>query len=339
MQAKNRQWVLAARPDGLVKTTDFAWAEGPVPEPGPGEFLVRVHYLSLAPVMRRYMIDGAGIEKPLAFGDVMHGRGAGMVVKSNHPDFAVGDAVHGPMGWQDYKVLDGTRLTFKVRQRVAPLHTALGCLGITGFTAYIGLFDLCEPKPGQTVLVSGAAGGVGSIVGPLAKIAGCRVIGIAGGPEKCARLTSQLGYDAAIDYRNSDVAAEIAKAAPEGINIYFDNVGGPVTDAALGHLADKARVAVCGQISQYLATGELYGIRNFGQVLKKHARIEGFFVYLHADRFEEAETRMSQWVADGRLPILVDIKDGLEQMPAALRGLYLGENIGKQVVRVAPDPW
>lgn len=333
--AKNRQWRLAARPDGAVKDSDFTLAESAVPAPRDGEFLVRTLYLSLAPVMRQYMIDGAGIERPMAIGDVMYGRGVGQVVVSRHPDYAVGDIVHGKLGWQDYALSDGAadKLMFKVGATDLPASTALGVLGITGFSAYVGLLDIGQPKAGETVLVSGAAGGVGSIAGQLARIAGCRVIGLAGTPEKCTLLTDRLGYDAAIDYKTDDLSAAIGAVAPQGIDIFFDNVGGPVLDAALDHINRYARVVSCGRISQYIS-GHSYRLANWWRIGRQRGRMQGFFVYDHVHRFREAEARMAGWIRDGRLTYLEDVLDGLEHMPAALRRLFDGSNVGKQLVRV-----
>jgi NADPH-dependent curcumin reductase len=333
--AKNRQWRLAARPDGAVKDSDFALVESPPPAPGPGEFLVRTLYLSLAPVMRQYMIDGAGIERPLAIGDVMYGRGVGQVIASRHPDYAVGDIVHGKLGWQDYAVSDGApdKLMFKAGATDLPASTALGVLGITGFSAYVGLLDIGQPKPGETVLVSGAAGGVGSVAGQLARIAGCRVIGLAGTPEKCTLLTDRLGYDAAINYKTDDLSAAIGAAAPGGIDLFFDNVGGPVLDAALDHINRYARVVSCGRISEYIS-GHSYRLANWWRIGRQRARLQGFFIYDHVHRFADAEARMAGWIREGRLTYLEDVLDGIEQMPAALRRLFDGTNVGKQLVRV-----
>jgi len=332
----NRQWRLAARPDGPVKDSDFSLVESVVPEPRAGEFVIRTLYLSLAPVMRQYMIDGAGIERPMSIGDVMYGRGVGQVVASNHPGYRVGDVVHGKLGWQDYAVSDGApdKLMFKVRATDLPASTALGVLGITGFSAYVGLLDIGRPKTGETVLVSGAAGGVGSVVGPLAKIAGCRVIGLAGTPEKRAMLTERLGYDAAVDYRSPDLGRAIEAVAPAGIDLFFDNVGGPVLDAALEHINRYARVVSCGRISQYVS-GHSYRLANWWRIGRQRAKMQGFFVYDFVDRFPEAEERMAGWIREGRLPYIEDVLDGIERMPAALRRLFEGQNMGKQLVRVA----
>ncbi|MDO9487536.1 MAG: NADP-dependent oxidoreductase [Sphingomonadaceae bacterium] len=334
----NRQWLLAARPDGAVKDSDFRLVESAIPAPGPGEFLIRTLFLSLAPVMRQYMIDGAGIERPLDLGDVMHGRGVGQVIASRHPGFAPGDIVHGKFGWQDYVLSDGApgNLLFKVGATDLPASTALGVLGITGFSAYVGMIDIGQPRSGETVLVSGAAGGVGSTAGQLARIAGCRVIGLAGTEEKCALLTGKLGYDAAINYRHSDLSAAIGAAAPAGIDVFFDNVGGPILDAGLDHINRYARVVSCGRISQYII-GHSYRLANWWRIGRQRGRMQGFFIYDYEHRFAEAEAQMASWIRDGRLTYLEDVLDGIEQMPAALRRLFEGSNMGKQIVRVA-DP-
>ncbi|MCB2107963.1 MAG: NADP-dependent oxidoreductase, partial [Rhodobacteraceae bacterium] len=231
MATVNRQWVMATRPiDRPVRLSDFALKETPVPDPKDGEFVIRVIYSSLAPVMRFYMLDGAGIEKPLEIGEVMRGRGVGQIVSSRNPNFKEGEIVQGKMGWQEYAVSDGSPhwMMYKVHQRIVPISTALGILGMTGFTAYFGLLDIGKPKPGETVLVSGAAGGVGSSVAQLAKIKGCKAVGIAGTDEKCRILVEKLSYDAAINYKTEDVGAKIDEFCPNGIDVFFDNVGGPI---------------------------------------------------------------------------------------------------------------
>jgi NADPH-dependent curcumin reductase CurA len=325
-----------------VQLTDFNLIETPVPDPKPGEFVVRSIYLSLAPVMRFYMLDGAGIEKPLAIGEVMRGRGVGQVVASRHPDYRDGDIVQGKLGWQDYAVSDGSPyyMMYKVHQRLVPVSTALGVLGMTGFTAYFGLFDIGKPKPGETLLVSGAAGGVGSSVGHLGKVAGCRTIGIAGTPEKCALLTEKLGYDHAIDYKREDIGARLDALAPQGLDVFFDNVGGRILDEALARIRKYARVVACGGISQYIAgSTEPYPIRNTYRVGRVNALLQGFLIYDYEPRFPEAEAAMAKWVAEGKLTYQEDILDGLERMPEALIRLYQGKNRGKQLVRVSPDPF
>jgi NADPH-dependent curcumin reductase CurA len=334
----NRQWVLAERPVGRpVRESDFRLVESPLPAPGRGEFLVRTLYLSLAPVMRMYMLDGAGIEKPLEIGEVMRGRGVGQVIASTHPDYHVGDYVQGKLGWQEYSVSDGSPyyMMYKVRQRLVPLSTAVGVLGLTGFTSYLGLVDIGQPKRGETVLVSGAAGGVGSNVGWIARNLGCRVVGIAGTTAKCWMLTEHLGYDAAINYRTEDVPARIREFCPNGVDIFFDNVGGEILDHALGALNRYGRVISCGRISEYLRSpDDPYRVRNWHRIGAQRASMRGFFIYDFAEHFPRAERQMAQWIAEGRMHPMEDVLEGLEQMPRALLRLYDGHNTGKQIVRV-----
>jgi NADPH-dependent curcumin reductase CurA len=341
--ARNRQWLLAERPiDRPVRLTDFKFHEAPIPTPKDGEFVVRVIYSSLAPVMRFYMLDGAGIEKPLNIGEVMRGRGVGQIVASRHPNFKEGEIVQGKMGWQEYAVSDGSPywMMYKVHQRIVPVSTALGILGMTGFTAYFGLFDIGKPKPSDTVLVSGAAGGVGSSVAQLAKTVGSRVVGIAGGEEKCKLLVEKLGYDAAINYKGEDVPARMDALCPKGIDVFFDNVGGPILDAALARINKYARVVACGGISQYIAgSNEPYPIKNTYRIGRQNALLQGFLIYDYEPRFPEAEAAMARWVKDGRLTYQEDILEGIERMPEALIRLYEGQNRGKQLVRVSADPF
>ena len=336
----NRQWVLADRPvDREVRESDFRLVESPLPLPGPGEFLVRTLYLSVAPVMRQYMIDGAGVEAPLGIGEVMRGRGVGQVIASRHPDFAPGDVVQGKLGWQEYSVSDGSPyyMMYKVRQRLVPLSTAIGVLGITGFTSYLGLVEIGRPRRGETVLVSGAAGGVGSNLGWIARNLGCRVVGIAGTSAKCWTLTEKLGYDAAINYRTDDLPAGIRAACPDGVDVFFDNVGGEILDHALGALNRYGRVVCCGQIAEYLQpAAERHRPRNWHVIGKQRARMQGFFIYDLAEHFPRAEQQMAQWIAEGRMHYAEDVLEGFEQMPRALLRLYEGRNLGKQLVRVDP---
>jgi NADPH-dependent curcumin reductase CurA len=339
----NRQWLLAERPvDRPVRLSDFRFHDAPMPEPKDGEFVVRVVYASLAPVMRFYMLEGAAGEKPLAIGEVMRGRGVGQIVASRNPNFKDGEIVQGKMGWQEYAVSDGSPywMMYKVHQRIVPVSTALGVLGVTGFTAYFGLFDIGQPKPGETVLVSGAAGGVGSSVAQLAKTVGCRVVGIAGSEEKCRILTEKLGYDAAINYKSDDVAAKMDALCPNGIDVFFDNVGGPILDAALARINNHARIVICGGISQYIAgSSEPYPVKNVYRLLRQNALMKAFFIYDYEPQFPEAERAMGQWVKEGRLTYQEDILDGIERMPEALMRLYEGKNRGKQLVRISADPF
>lgn len=334
----NRRWVVASRPDPDLREDNFRLESAPLPVPGPGEFLVRTLYLSLAPVMRMYLIDGAGIEAPLAIGETMRGRGVGEVVASNHADYAVGEVVQGRLGWQEYAVCDGSprSMMYKVQQRLAPFSTALGVLGVTGFTAYLGLTQVGRISPGDTVLVSGAAGGVGSSCGFIASNLGCQAVGIAGTGEKCRLLVAKLGYRAAINYRSEDVERRIGELCPRGVDLFFDNVGGAILDAGLAHISRYARVVLCGRISEYLKSGEeRHCLKNWWRLGEQRAAMQGFFIYDLEEHFAAAEARMSEWIAAGRMSWQEDVLEGIEQMPRALLRLYDGSNIGKQLVRVA----
>lgn len=337
MELTNLTWRLRARPQGNVRESDFELVPSKLPQIGPGEILCETAYLSVAPVMRLYMLNQTPIEPPLALGDVMHGRGVGTVIASRHPDFAIGDIVQGRFGWQQYARLSGdaAALTFKVTQKAASIATALGPLGMTGWTAWVGLKEIGRLQAGQTLVVSGAAGGVGSIVGPVAAKMGAPAIGIAGSDEKCAMLITKLGYRVAINYKTEDVQTRLKELCPEGINVFFDNVGGPILDAALANLAQYARVVLCGRISQYLlGQEETYRLANWGQVGAKRAAMEAFFIYDYAHLFADAEQTMAQWIADGSLPFVADMSEGIETMPAALISLFEGTNRGKRLVRV-----
>ncbi len=332
----NRQWCLAARPVGAVKESDFSLQEKAIPSIEKGEFLLRTRYLSVAPVMRNYMIDGAGIEEPLAIGDVMRGRGVGEIVESRNTEWPVGTIVQGKLGWQDYAVADGApgSLMFAIRQTVAPIATGLGVLGMTGFTSYCALKDIGKPKKGETVVVSGALGGVGSTAVQLARLMGCRVIGIAGSNEKCRLLEEKLGCHATINYRDQDVGEALSQVTPDGVDIFFDNVGGSILDQVLLHINKYARIICCGRISEYL-NDEPYRLRNWGEIGHMCAKMQGFFVYDYAPMFAEAEATMAEWIASGDLTYQEDRLEGLEMMPTALIRLYDGKNVGKQIVHVS----
>ena len=337
-----RAWTLAGRPHGRApRPDDFRLVEEPVPALADGQLLVETAYLSVAPVMRRYMLDGAGIEDPLAIGETMRGRGVGRVAASRNRRFPVGTAVQGKLGWQTHAVLDGdaSEMATAVREFPGvPLSAALGALGMTGLTAWVGLYEIGALADGETVFVSAATGGVGSVVVPLAKRRGCRVVGTCSTPEKAALLTGHLGADAAINYRRSDVEVELARLCPDGVDVVFDNVGGAVLDAALACLRPYGRVVACGRISQYLTTpGDQYRLRNWHRIGQTRGRMEGFFVYDHAHRLAEAQDQMAGWIADGSLPLLEDVLDGIERVPEALARLYEGQNRGKQLVRVAAE--
>jgi NADPH-dependent curcumin reductase CurA len=332
---KNRQIVLAARPQGLPKETDFRRIESDLPAPGEGQFLVKTNYLSVDPYMRGRISEAKSYAEPVALGEVMVGGTVGTVVESRHPRYKPGDVVVGYWGWQEYAVSDGKEV-YPFDVSLAPMSTALGVLGMPGMTAYFGLLDIGRPKPGQTVFVSGAAGAVGSLVGQIAKIQGCRVAGSAGSRSKIDHLTKELGFDAAFNYKEvSDYAAKLQEVCPTGIDVYFDNVGGPLTDAVFTHLNVHARVVVCGQIEQYNAEEPPQGPRLLWHLIVKRARAEGFLVFDFAARYAEAQRQIAAWLREGQLQYRETIVDGLENAPRAFIGLFHGENLGKPLVRVA----
>ena len=333
--SKNQRVLLAARPVGLPKDSDFRFDEAEIPSPGDGEFLVRTLYLSIDPYMRGRIDDKRSYAPPVPLGDVMIGGIVGEVIESHHPGFAVGDVVEGRIGWQGYGISNGEGVR-KVDPDLAPVSTALGILGMPGLTAYFGLLDVCAPEAGETVVVSAASGAVGAVVGQIAKIKGCRVVGIAGGPVKTAYLTEQLGFDAGIDYKSADdLSDEIAAACPDGVDVYFDNVGGRISDAVLDHLARGARVAICGTISQTSLEAPELGPRVQGKLMTAWARMQAFNVFQYADRHPQALAELARWLADGKLVYREHVVEGLENAPRALIGMLQGENFGKLIVRVA----
>jgi NADPH-dependent curcumin reductase CurA len=329
----SRRVVLATRPAGEPREEDFRLEEAPIPEPGPGEVLVRILYVSVDPYQRGRMSLSRSYARSLELGDVITAQAVGEVVETRDPRFRLGEIVVGQLGWQEYAVERAGSLR-KVDPSVAPITTALHVLGATGFTAYFGLFDVGQPRPGDAVVVSGAAGAVGQVVGQLARICGCRAVGIAGGPEKVDDLASLYGYHVGIDYKGQDVAEALKAACPDGVDVYFDNVGGDVSAAVYRRLALHARIVVCGQISQYnlerpeptFAPGLLIVFR---------ARMEGFLVSDYSHRFGKAYARLARWVADGTLRYREDVTDGLENAPRAFIGMLRGENRGKALVKVA----
>jgi NADPH-dependent curcumin reductase len=335
MDAVNHQFRLAARPVGLPKASDWQYAEEAVQEPKDDEILVKIQYIGLEPAMRGWMNDSRSYIAPVGIGDVMRGFAAGEVIASNHSGLAVGDHVSGLLGVQKYAVVSGNAIA-KVDTTLAPLETYLGTLGLAGMTAYFGLMDIGKPVAGETVVVSGAAGGVGMVAGQIAKIKGCRVVGIAGGTEKCRYIVEDLGFDAAIDYKSEDVMHALGEQCAEGgIDVFFDNVGGDILDAALAHLARHARVVICGAISQYNATGPMTGPSNYMSLLVNHASMTGFVFSDYLDRIPEAAQALGGWLASGELSSREDIAEGFENFPETLLRLFRGENTGKLVLRVA----
>jgi NADPH-dependent curcumin reductase CurA len=334
MTITNRQVRLAARPVGTPKPSDWNLTEEALAEPRQGEFAVKVSHLSLDPAMRGWMNEGKSYIRPVGIGEVMRAGGAGKVVASQHPDFRVGDEVAGSFGVQEYAISDGKGVR-KVDTRFAPLTTYLGVLGMPGMTAYFGLLDIGKPKPGETVVVSGAAGAVGSVVGQIAKIKGCRAIGIAGGAEKCRYLVEKLGFDGAVDYKGEDVKAALKTHCPDGIHVYFDNVGGDILDAALARLALRARVVICGAISQYNNTTAVKGPANYLSLLVNRASMTGMVVFDYAERYAEAGREMAKWIAEGKLIAKEDVvSGGIDAFPETLLKLFKGENLGKLVLAV-----
>ena len=333
-ERQNQNILLAARPSGEIKPGDFEIIDIPMPVPNAGEVLIEMNYLAVEPAMRGWMEDKESYVPPVQIGEVMRGQGTGVVLQSNNPDFPEGTLVSGLVGWRRYLVSDGRSLPLrKLPDAVAPA-TALNVLGLTGLTAYFGMLDIGKPQAGDTVLVSGAAGATGSIAGQLARIAGARVVGIAGGKEKCDWLVSELGFDAAIDYKSEDTARRIAELCPDGLDVYFDNVGGEVLDMALDNLAQHARVVLCGGISRYNETGSIPGPVNYFNLVYRRARMEGFIVMDFASRFPAAIEELVKYLSNGELRHRETVLQGFDQLPQALMNLFSGGNIGKQLVAV-----
>ncbi|WP_030542900.1 NADP-dependent oxidoreductase [Streptomyces albus] len=335
MSATNRQIRLAARPVGEVKPGDWEHATAPVEEPGEGQFAGRTRFISLDPAMRGWLDDRPSYLPPVGLGEVMRAGSVIEVTASNHPGYQPGDHVVGTFGVQEHVVSDG-KGALKIDTALAPASTYLGALGMPGMTAYFGLLDVGALKEGETVVVSGAAGAVGSIVGQIAKVKGCRVVGIAGGAEKCALLTDELGFDAAIDYRAGDVKRALREQTPDGIDVYFDNVGGEILDAALTRLAMHARVVICGAISQYNNETAVSGPSNYLTLLVRRARMEGFVVFDYAKRYAEAARDIAGWIGEGRLKVKEHVVKGtVDDFPETLQMLFRGENVGKLVLELA----
>ncbi|MDI3470989.1 MAG: putative oxidoreductase YncB [Pseudolabrys sp.] len=330
----NRQVLLKSRPAAIPQAGNFEIVERDVPVPGDRQFLVRNEFLSVEPAMRGWVSAAANYSQPVGIGEVMRSFAAGTVVESRHPGYAVGDKVMGMLGWQDYAVSDGANITRKVRETDLPLSLSLGVLGLNGITAYFGLLDLGAPKPGDTVVVSTAAGAVGSAVGQIARLMGCRTVGITGGPVKAKLCTGEFGYDAVIDYKAGDVAAALKAACPDGVDVYFDNTSGAISDAVIAQIAVGARIVICGTASVSSWDPWPAGPRVERHILVKRARMSGLLIFDYAHRYDEAVTRLAAWVRDGKLKYREDIADGIEHAPGAIAELYRGENLGKKLIRL-----
>jgi NADPH-dependent curcumin reductase CurA len=331
----NRQIILKNRPAGMPQVSDFAVVESPVPEPADGEILCRTIYLSLDPYMRGRMSEAKSYARPAALGQVMVGGTVSEVVASKHPSYTAGDIVNGYDGWQEYAVSKGGAR--KLDPQAAPISTALGVLGMPGQTACVGLLDIGRPQPGETVVVSAAAGAVGSVVGQIAKIKGCRAVGVAGSPAKCEYVVHELGFDACVRHKEEELIPALKAACPQGIDIYFDNVGGAVLDAVLHAVNAFARIPLCGVISEYNDTEPAPG-PNMRRVLVNRVMIQGFIVSDYADRLGEHTRALTGWFREGKLKYREDVVDGLENAPQAFIGLFEGRNFGKLLVRVSAEP-
>ncbi len=337
----NHQIRLAARPVGLPTRADWSFTTEPVDEPPAGGVLIKTLALSLDPAMRGWMNEGKSYIAPVAIGEVMRAGGIGVVVASNHTAYAVGNRVSANLGVQEYCAIAGADIKrsglFKIDSRLGTPNQWLNVLGMPGMTAYFGLLDVGQPQPGNTVVVSGAAGAVGQTVGQLARIKGCRAVGIAGGPAKCEWVVKEFGFDACIDYKSANPRDALKAACPKGVDIYFDNVGGEILDMVLARIARKARIVICGAISQYNNTGAVAGPKNYLSLLVNRARMEGMVVFDYAERFPQAAAELAGYLREGRMKSREDVCDGLENFPEALLKLFNGENFGKLVLRVAAE--
>jgi len=333
-QIKNRQVVLAARPNGIPQSEHFRIMEAELPELQEGEFLVKNQYLSVEPAMRGWVNIAANYSCPVPIGSVMRGFAVGKVIASRHAQYQEGDIVMGMLGWQHYTISDGTGIRRKVLELDLPISLSLGALGLNGVTAYFSFIEIGQPRPGDTVVVSTAAGAVGSIVGQIAQIMGCHTIGIAGGPAKTALCTDEFGYDVAIDYKATNFQDQLQDACSKGVDVYFDSTSGPISDAVLTHINHHARIVVCGTASVASWDPWPNGPRVERHLLNKAAKMQGFLVWEYEQRYEEAVQRLASWIRDGRLRYREDILDGIESAPDSIAGLYRGENMGKRLIRL-----
>jgi NADPH-dependent curcumin reductase CurA len=334
-QSTNHQWRLAARPVGKIKESDFRWVEEAIPAVGENEVLVKHLYLSLDPANRGWVREGGSYMAEIPLGGVMPGGVLGVVKESRHAGFKPGDHVQGFLGWQEYSATDGRALNKLPNNPSVPLTAYLGLFGHIGLTAYFGLLEIAPPKPGETLVVSAAAGAVGSIVGQIGKIKGCRVVGIAGSEEKCKWITDELGFDAAINYKQEKVFNGLRRCCPEGIDVYFDNVGGETLDAVLALINLRARISLCGMISQYNATEPVPGPSNLINAVSKRAKLEGFIVTDFMARAQPALAELTQWYLEGKLKYRIDVVEGLKETPIALNKLFDGSNHGKLIIQIA----
>ena len=336
-QRVNRQVRLKSRPSGIPQAEHFEIVEAPVPAPSDGQVLVRNVYLSIDPAMRGWLSAVNNYSEPVALGAVMRSLAVGRVEASRNSEFRPGEYVTGMFGWQDYAVVDAKAIERKVGGSDLPISTSLGVLGLNGLTAYFALLDVGQPKAGETVVVSTAAGAVGSCVGQIAKIKGCRTVGIAGGPDKVRMCRDDFRYDTTVDYKADDFESALDAALLEGADVYFDNTAGPVSDSVMGHLKVGARVVICGTASVASWDPPPQGPRVERHLLVKRARMQGFLIFDHVQHYPEALRELESWVRNGQIHYREDILDGIEQAPGSIAGLYRGENLGKRLIRIAPD--
>jgi NADPH-dependent curcumin reductase CurA len=339
MQEKiNRKWCLVRRPVGLIKESDFEWREEAISHLEANEILVRIIYLSLDPANRGWVQEGKSYVPPVEIGEVMRGIAIGVVEHSKNPTFQNGDIVQGILGWQEYAITKGKGLTKLSVDPSLPLTAYLGLFGIIGPTAYFGLLEIGKPRKGETLVVSGAAGAVGSLVGQIGKIKGCRVVGTAGSDEKCTWLLEKLDFDAAVNYKSESVPERLKELCPNGIDVFYDNVGGKILDVVLSLINVKARIVICGMISQYNAVKPVPGPYNFRNILTRRARVEGFIVLDYTNRYDQAYRQLAKWFSKGKIQYRVDVVDGLIEAPNAINKLFDGSNQGKLIVKVSDEP-